>query len=60
MPRFSLSTGGEVPVFITLLQDEPLNSGHEILAPNKLERSLYRMVLIYLEMIISVRHNVRV
>ena len=47
-----------VAVFNTLVQgDEPGNSGPHIVALKKQKRSLYRVILIYLQMIISFCHK---
>jgi len=52
---------GEVLVFNTLVRDESISSEPRNLAPNKLETSLYYMVLIqsYWQMIISFCHKAR-
>jgi len=49
-----------VPVFNTVIRGESLNSGPQNLALNKLEQSLYRMVLICWQIITSFCHKARI
>jgi len=49
---------GEGPVFNTLARGESLNSGSQNLAVEKLETSLYRVVLVYWRTIISFSYTI--
>jgi len=49
-----------IPVFNTLVWGEPINSGPRNLTLKKREESVYRMVLIYWQTIISFCHKARV